>query len=185
MRYIIGIITLLWTCSSCSEPAETNVSAYDEAEMGIEQITDVYMIHSDSAKVKFTISSPLLRKYKDGNIHVEEFIDGFELISYGAKMEKVSSIEAKYAQRRSTDGLLILRDSVIYTNERKDILETNALTINELAGGISSTKFFRLVRHIEGDTIYGRGFTANGDFSRLEVQKYIGKRQGIDLQLRP
>lgn len=177
----LAIIFLLALCVSCSNDAPKGVPDYDPEEMSAEIAKDVSMIYSDSAKIQFTIESAHLKKYKENNIAVEEFSDGFKLVFYDADERPSSSIRSNYALRKSAEGLLILKDSIVYINEHQDKLETNALTINELDKTITSTKFFRLIKASTSDTIYGRGFSAADDFSKLRVTKYLGKRQGISI----
>lgn len=154
---------------------------YDQEELLKERIEGVEMIYSDSAIVQFRIMSPLLLKYEEDNIIIEEFPKGFSIEFFDADKNVLSRLESKYAERRSAEGLLQLRDSVVYINDQKDRLETNSLTIDELNNTISTKKFFRLIKYDSQDTLYGRGFTAQSDFSKLVISKYVGKRSAIDL----
>lgn len=165
---------------SCHEKELSN-EHYDLEELLKERIEDVEMIYSDSAIVQFRIKSPLLLKYEDDNVAVEEFPHGFSIEFFDESKNVISQLQSKYAERRSVEGLLLLRDSVIYVNQNKDRLETNYLVIDEVKNEISTRKFFRLIKYDTRDTLYGRGFTANSDFSKLEISKYVGKRTAIDL----
>ena len=154
---------------------------YDPAELEKEIATDIEMIYSDSAIVEFRIVSPRLEKYYEDNVQIEEFKEGFLIEFFDGELQVISKLSSKHAKRMSAKGLLILRDSVTYVNDKDDQLETNALTIDELGGKITSTKFFRLIQGASRDTIYGRGFEATSDFSKLQINKYLSKRKAIEL----
>lgn len=173
---ILGL-TLLMSCQDESSPE----LRYDPEELSKEVAQDVEMIYSDSAQVQFKITSPMLKKYERDNVMIEEFIDGFEIQFYDKDQNVVSQLNSKYAIRRSSEGLLVLRDSVTFINEHQDRLETNALTIDEVNDQISTTKVFRLIKEASKDTIYGIGFTAKSDFTKLKITNYKGKREGIDI----
>ncbi len=181
IRFSIFIAWFFVLLQSCAQD-QTEPYYYDPDDIEREIATDVEMIYSDSAVIQFVIHSPELIKYEDAdNVMVEEFPKGFRLQFYDSEKNVISELNSKYALRKSAEGLLILRDSVSYTNESQDILETNALTIDELNQSIKTKKFFRLINGSSQDTTYGRGFEANSDFSRFEVTKYLGKRKGIDI----
>ena len=174
------VFSLYVLCVSCSDKKILQPRLSPE-ELEKERVEDVVMIYSDSAIVQFKIKSALLQKYDDDGVSVEEFSDGFEIQFFDDQQQIKSQLNSKYAIRRSQEGLLFLRDSVIFTNENKDRLETNALTIDEVNDIIYTKKVFRLIKSITSDTIYGIGFTAKSDFSKLQITKYQGKRQGIDI----
>ena len=174
----IFIILCVFASFSCQETAG-EIERYDPAEMEKEIAYDIEMIYSDSAMVEFRVQSPVLEKYTSEGTLVEEFPKGFLIEYFDEDLNVIFKLSSKYAKRVSEEGLLILRDSVTYINEKDDILETNALTIDEQNNSIATTKFFRLVQGPAKDTIYGRGFSANSDFTSFRVNKYVGKRRGI------
>ena len=173
------LIILCVLGSVCCQETEGEIERYDPAELEKEIATDIEMIYSDSAVVEFRVQSPVLEKYVIDETLVEEFPEGFLIEYFDEDLNVIFKLSSKYAKRISEEGLLILRDSVTYVNEKDDILETNALTIDEQNNSITTSKFFRLVQGPAKDTIYGRGFSANSDFTSFRVNKYVGKRRGI------
>lgn len=180
LRLILGSLVAMMILQSCATESGQLVS-YDPEELEKEIAEDIEMIYSDSAVIEFRIRSPRLEKYELDKIIVEEFPKGFLIEFFDENMDVISKLSSKYAMRKSAKGELMLRDSVAYTNDQNDILETNALVINESEGTISTKKFFRLIKGDTRDTIYGRGFDANSDFTRFQIKKYLAKRQGIDV----
>ncbi len=176
LRWFVGMFALA-LCSCQDSGGE--IERYDPAELEKEIAYDIEMIYSDSAIVEFRVQSPVLEKYTNEGVLVEEFPAGFLIEYFDEEQNVIFKLSSNYAKRVSEQGLLILRDSVTYVNEKNDILETNALTIDELNNSITTTKFFRLIQGPAKDTIYGRGFNANSDFTSFRVDKYVGKRRGI------
>jgi len=178
VRLITWCILILFV--ACHTP-EVDIECYDPAELEKEVAYDIEMIYSDSAIVQFKVESPRLEKYYLDGVQVEEFLDGFLIEYFDRDLNVIFSLSSKYAKRISAQGLLVLRDSVTYINDKDDILETNALTIDEESNSITTNKFFRLVQSASQDTIFGRGFEANSDFTSFRVNKYIGKRRGVQV----
>ncbi len=182
LRYYLWFCILFcWVLASCTKE-RSSLEVYDPEELEKEIAEDIEMIYSDSAVIEFRIISPRLEKYNVDNFVVEEFPNGFLIEFFDLDMNVVSKLSSNYALRTSAKGELILRDSVSYINDQNDLLETNALTINELKGTITTKKFFRLIQGDTRDTIYGRGFNANSDFSRFKINKYLAKKQGIEVE---
>ena len=175
-RFIVTVLAL--AIVACQESGR-EIERYDPTELEKEIAYDIEMIYSDSAIVEFRVQSPVLEKYTNDGVLIEEFPEGFLIEYFDENQNVIFKLSSNYAQRISEEGLLVLRDSVTYVNEKNDILETNALTIDELNNSITTTKFFRLVQGPAKDTIYGRGFQANSDFTSFRVNKYVGKRRGI------
>ena len=84
---------------------------------------------------------------------------------------------AKYAEHRSALGTLLLKDSVVLTNDQKDELTTTGITWNEGRQSLFTDKFVRLVKAATHDTLYGFGLQAKDDFSRMNIKNLTGKRR--------
>ena len=147
-----------------------------------EVANDVTIIYSDSAEVQFQIKSPRLEKYDDNGILVEEFPKGL-LVEFFDEEKNVNSwVRAKYALRRSAEGTMLLKDSVVLSNQKNDVLETNSILWDDVNKSLSTPKFVRIIQGgAAKDTLYGMGFNAKTDFSKFEIQRFYGKRQSQDL----
>lgn len=166
---------MLSACTEEQSSAEVNVDPNKEVA------SEITMIYSDSAVVKFRIISPLLEKYDDEGIMVEEFPEGLKIEFFDADQKVRSWLTANNAIRRAAEGTMLLRDGVILENEKSDRLETSALTWSEEDKTLSTRKFIRMIQGETQDTLYGTGFKANIDFSNFQITNFIGRRKYRDL----
>lgn len=173
---LIALFSILF--GACHKPVDW---VQDEIDPMREIARDVDMIYSDSGIVQFRILAPVLEKYDDNGVLVEEFPRGLRIEFFDRDKSVNAWLSAQYAQRRSAEGTMLLRDSVVLMNEHKDKLETRSLTWNEVEQKLTTRKFIRMVQGETRDTLYGTGFTAMTDFSVFEINKFIGRRQYQDL----
>ena len=108
---------------------------------------------------------------------IEEFPQGLLIEFFNELKEVNSSVYAKYAKRVPKDGTMFLKDSVVFINAQNDQLASSAILWDEVKDEISTTKFFKLIRVANRDTIFGVGMKAKLDFSRFEIYQFEGKRQ--------
>ena len=86
---------------------------------------------------------------------------------------------AKYGVRYPNEGLVIVRDSVVWESMAQEKLETSELRWDEREKKIYTNKFVRITRPDE--IIYGHGFEANQDFSYSKIQAIEGRIKVGDL----
>jgi hypothetical protein len=146
-----------------------------------ETARDIEMLYSDSAVVRFRIVSPLLEKYEEDGMLVEEFTEGLRVDFFDENKHVISNVYANYALRKGAEGSMFLRDSVVIISEKGDKLETSSLTWDEANKKISTKKFIRLIVGESKDTLYGTGFTANSDFTNFAISTFSGRRKYANL----
>lgn len=171
-------LVIFITLNSCKK---VNTEFDPSFDPDVEIARDVNMIYSDSAKLKFTIKTPLLEKETESDVLIETFPKGLLIEFYDDSKEVFSSMSAKYAQRKSKEGTMLLRDSVILTNDAGDILITPGITWDENNQRLQTSKFVQLVKSSSQDTLYGFGFDSKDDFSSFKIQNVKGKRKHASL----
>lgn len=144
---------------------------------GREIATDVTLIYSDSAKIKFQIVTPLMETFEEEEILVEEYPQGLKIQFFNELEEKTSTIEADYAVREGKKGIMTLREKVILINNAGDKLTTTGIVWSELDQTLNTSKFVQLVKASSQDTFYGFGFQAKDDFSKFSIRQLTGKRR--------
>lgn len=178
MRILLITIafSFLASCVQDRGPFEFDPNFDPEREIA----EDVEMIYSDSAKLQFIIQTPRLEKYnEDRNTIVEEFPKGIHIDFYNPNGEISSTLSANYAERRSAEGTMLLRDSVILDNG-EDRLETIGVTWNEEEQTLKTAKWVQLIQGATKDTLWGYGLDAKDDFSQFRIGKPLGKRRYQD-----
>lgn len=164
---------------SCSNDMEAIDRLVDEKEVKMERATDVELIYSDSAKVKVVVLSKTLLRHLDRGNPKDEFPEGIHVNFYNDNKQISSYLDAKYALRMEKDKKIIVRDSVVFYNNRNDKLETSELIWDEQTEEISSEKFVMISRPEQGDTIMGYGIHANQDFTRFEIKRKFSSKMNL------
>jgi len=111
------LIVAILACVGCQESGG-EIERYDPTELEKEIAYDIEMIYSDSAIVEFRVQSPVLEKYTNDGMLIEEFPKGFLIEYFDENQNVIFKLSSNYAQRISEEGLLVLRDSVTYINEK-------------------------------------------------------------------
>ena len=181
MKYniLFSFIVLSALFMGCDKKGSEDVVA--EFDPSRETARDIEMLYSDSAVVKFRIISPLLEKYEEDGMLVEEFTEGLRVDFFDENKKVISNVYANYALRKGAEGSMLLRDSVVIISEKGDKLETSSLTWDEANKKISTKKFIRLIVGESKDTLYGTGFTANSDFTNFAISTFSGRRKYANL----
>lgn len=164
---------LLWTACEDDNAPPIDLSFDPDREIA----EGVKMIYSDSAVLQFTIETPRLEKYQDGDVLVEYFPQGLLINFYDESGVITSSISANLAERRASKGTMLLRDSVVLINKDQDQLITPGILWDETNKTLNTNKLVKLIRSSSQDTLYGFGFSAVDDFSKFSIKKVTGKRQ--------
>lgn len=172
---VYRILFFLMCLGSCIEQSED--IAVPDFDPSMEIAEGVQMIYSDSAKLKRIITTPRREKFYENNILVQKFPLGIRIELFNNSKEPSSTMIAKHAEYRRSIGTLLLKDSVVLTNDQKDELTTTGITWNEKDHTLTTDKFVRLVKASSQDTLYGFGLQAQDDFSRMNIKNLTGKRR--------
>jgi LPS export ABC transporter protein LptC len=177
-RYIILYILalLLSACGNDIAEVEALVEKFDTT---IERATNVEILYSDSAHVRVRVTGPTMLNHLDRRDPHQEFPDGLVVDFFGEGKEVESRLTAKYGVRYPNEGLVIVRDSVVWQSIEQEKLETSELRWDERQKKVYTNKFVRITRPDE--IVYGHGFEANQDFSYSKIQAIEGRIKVEDL----
>lgn len=148
--------------------------------------TNVELIYSDSAIVRFRLLADRQETYEEESKMVEEYPAGLFIEFFDRQQKVTSSMRADYAVRVSADGLMTLRDNVVLINDKGDRLTTRGIVWDELNHTLKTAKLVQMIKATAEDTIYGFGFEAKDDFSQFQINQATLKRkhqsltEGID-----
>lgn len=171
MRFIIIISTLLITVTSCSnEMAEIN-AIIPSKNVKVEIARNIEMIYSDSALVKFIITSEELRRYLHRGESYDEFPKGIHVEFFDENQRPKSWLDADYAIRKEEENKVFVKENVVLYNTKKDKLETDELVWDENSEEIYTNKPVKITQPAVGDTSFGFGFKADQEFTRFEIKR--------------
>lgn len=160
-------------------PAFAGILLFESCENDIEkvksfdQVKDIYsltsenvkIIHTDSARLKYIVESPFIRRSEDGESPFTEFPDGVKISHFDKNEELESVITANYAIHYEKEQYWEARDDVEARNvENQEQLNTEQIFWFEKSGLINSSKFTRIIN--PDGTFYGEGgFEADQSFT--------------------
>lgn len=171
MRYYL-IFALLWL-SSCQTEAPPTAEVLTDLPMDAERAREVEVLYSDSARLMVRIRGPVMINYTDRSDERQEFPEGVKVDFYDGLGNIKSVLTAKMGTRYNRRGVVVLEDSVVWKSTDNQMLETSELIWNENEGKVYNNKF--LVATTPRDTIFGKGFTANQDFTDISIIGTDGK----------
>lgn len=128
--------------------------------------------HTDSARIKYILKSPLVYDYTDLEYPFTEFPEGIDLTMYDANA-KENFIVADYAVNFAQSDIIDLQGNVKVTSNTGDILETSQLYYDRKREWIFTEKSCKLTD--SKGVWYFEGFDARSDLTKLEARNFRGE----------
>ncbi|MDE7074855.1 MAG: LPS export ABC transporter periplasmic protein LptC [Odoribacter sp.] len=136
--------------------------------------TDLELIYSDSAKIKYRVLTPQYLKITKGEQKYEEFPQGIYVISYNEEGKEVGSIRSRYAKKLEDEMLWEARNEVVIINAEGKKLETELLYWDMKKELIYSDRYVRLTA--DGQIIEGNnGFESDQNLNRPVFRNITGQ----------
>ncbi|MDR1112232.1 MAG: LPS export ABC transporter periplasmic protein LptC [Bacteroidales bacterium] len=161
----IGMMSLFVSCSKSytkNEQLEFNGKFPDESAKAIT------IVYSDSGKVTFELSAPVLNTYKGDNAYMD-CPQGITITSYDDFGEKQSRMTADYAISNDKTQFMEARKNVVIVDLKKnEKIETEQIIWDQMAKKIYSNV---QVRQTKADSTIniGDGFVADERFTKYTV----------------
>ncbi|MDR2414608.1 MAG: LPS export ABC transporter periplasmic protein LptC [Odoribacteraceae bacterium] len=139
------------------------------------------MWYTDSARLKYHVTTPRYDKYDDEQRNYEEFPRGLHVISYDSTGLVEGTLDARYARRMENQNLWEIRDHVEVTNAEGKKLETELLFWDMDKEWIYTAQHVRLT---SGDqVIEGKdGFESDQQLNNPLFKKVTGR---LELENQP
>lgn len=147
---LIGAIMLL-SCKNDLDQVKSLVKEEVRPEM---TGTDLVMIYSDSARIKYKVLTPEYLKMSKEDKKFEEFPKGIHVVSYDDTGKEMGSVRSKYAKKLEEEMLWEVRDEVVVINNEGTKLETELLYWDMKNEKIYTDRYVRLTNKenvIEGN----------------------------------
>lgn len=138
------------------------------------------LFYTDSAKLEFHLSSPLVHHYTSDSSYFE-FPKGVHVISYSNKLDTMGNPEmesdmvADYAIRFEERRFMEARGNVMITNIEGRKLETELLYWDEKNNRIFTDEDVKISTPGDENIIYGSGFESDQYFSKYIIHNTTGK----------
>lgn len=165
---LLGLLAV--ACGNDLQEVEDLVAKFDTT---VEEAKNVEILYSDSARVRVRITGPTMFNYVDRREPRQEFPNGVVVDFFGPADTIDAQLTARYGIRYQVDGMVTVRDSVVWKNFEGKKLETQELHWDERRQKIYTNKFVIITQPDE--IIYGHGFEANQDLSEAQIQAIEGR----------
>lgn len=145
-----------------------------------ESTQNVEITFSDSGRVSFEITAPLLNKYNGDNSYMD-CPEGIRIISYDVNGEKEAILTAEYAISEERTQRMEANTHVVITNVKNgDTLKTEKIIWDKGSKRIHSDVEVRQIRS-DGTVNIGDGFDADERFTKYTVRNPRGEIIADDL----
>ena len=174
MRRFQNILYVLISLSlfSCKfDPNEAKL-IQSRPNVNLEKGKDVEITYSTDGVVKIKAIAATATRFVKEKPYME-FSDGIKIMFYNAEHKVESTVTAKYATAYENSHSMTARDSVVVINNKGEILNTDELIWDEEKKIIYSNSFVKITTADE--IIYGKGMTANQNFTDYVIKSITGK----------
>jgi LPS export ABC transporter protein LptC len=135
----------------------------------------VTIIYSNGGQTKAKLQTKTFDHQQSREPFYFEMKNGLRVDFYGDSLKNESTLTAKYGKYFEKEGDMVVRDSVVVFNNKKEQLNTEELVWNEKQQKFRSDKFVKITTPTQ--VIYGHGLESNQNFSEykiINVQGIIG-----------
>ncbi len=162
----ILIVAMFFSCGNKRKEVEDFLA---DKNLPIGEVKNVYLIHTDSGRIKTTLIAPLMLDYSNRKKHpYSKFPDGIKIVSFDDKKDSVI-LTADYSISFNKTSISEVKGNVVVVNEANGSkLLTDQLFWDANEHYIYTEKKFILISNT--DTIKGIGFESNEDLSKVNMK---------------
>lgn len=168
--WIIGSIFLLH--ASCKNDLKKIHQTIDRSMLNTERADSVTIIYSKEGITKAQLFAKTFNHVQDAKPPYIEMKNGIKVLFYNDSMNLQSTLLAKYGRYFEQSGNVLVRDSVVVYNIKKEQLNTEELIWNEKLQKFYTDKFVKITTPTQ--IIYGNGLESNQNFSDYTILKMKG-----------
>jgi len=170
LRTLLIILTLSSTLFSCVNDMEM-VNKFIDEETEPDMVgVQVEMLHSDSARLKMKLVTPLIKEFNSAKEKRREFPEGVHLWLYDTTGKLEAELTANRARQDMETNLFEAIGNVVVIDADGKKLETEQLFLDQKKGEIYSEKYTKIT-FPNGTIITGDKLTAKPDFSEYVLSK--------------
>ncbi|WKK66191.1 LPS export ABC transporter periplasmic protein LptC [Lutimonas zeaxanthinifaciens] len=164
------IVAMFFSCGNDIKEVQDFLA---EKNLPIGAARNVYLVHTDSGKVKTILTAPVMHDFSNRESHPYTlFPEGIRIISFDAKGDSVI-LTAGYSITFNNTNISEVKDSVSIVNRAENTkLFTSQLFWDSNEHYIYTEKDFTLITQL--DTIHGKGFESNEDLSKVNMKSIKG-----------
>ena len=147
--------------------------ASEEGNKPISRSFGVDIIISDSAKVKYRITTPLMIEYDDAAKPYREMPKGVKIIFFDDDLKEKGTITSDYALQREKENITEFRKNVVATNAQGEIFKSDELIYDQGKKKLYSTKAVQIIM-TNGNIMNGTDFYSNESLYPWHIDQATG-----------
>jgi LPS export ABC transporter protein LptC len=174
-KIYLKIITILFIFSIFFYSCENDINIVNKVALKnnapVQTSKYIEAIYSDSAKVKFRLTAPIVNQFSGSDVYLE-FPKGMNIWFYDNLLNITSSISANWAISKEKEKIVEAKNNVIVINAKGEKLNTEHLVWDQQKGIIYSDVFVKITTPSE--ILIGDGFEADQLFTKYVIKKPRG-----------
>lgn len=139
----------------------------DKSIVNVERAEEVTIIYSKDGVTKAKLFTNNFQHIQNVEPSYIEMSKGLKVEFYNDTLQVQSTLTAKYGKYFEQNGNVLVRDSVVVTNIKKEMLNTEELVWNEKMQKFYTEKFVKITTPTQ--IIYGDGLESNQNFSEYKI----------------
>ena len=168
---LLAVLSLV----SCHNDIKKIKETIDSSMLNTERADSVTIIYSKEGNTKAQMFAKTFNHVQDAKPPYIEMKNGLRVLFYNDSMQLQSTLLAKYGRYFEQNGNVLVRDSVVVFNIKREQLNTEELIWNEKLQKFFTQKFVKITTPTQ--IIYGNGLESNQnftDYTILQVKGIIG-----------
>ena len=169
--------------SSCKDNLQTIKETIDRSALNTERADSVTILYSRDGNTVAKLFTKKFNHIQDVKPTYIEMKKGLRVEFYNDSLQIINTLHANYGKYFEENGNVLVRDSVVVYNVKKEQLNTEELIWNEKLQKFYTDKFVKISTPTQ--IIYGDGLESNQHFTEytiLHVKGIIGVTdKAIDL----
>lgn len=158
--------------SSCKNDIQKIHQTIDKSALNTERADSVTIFYSKEGHTKAQLFAKTFNHVQDAKPAYIEMKNGLRVLFYDDSLNTQSTLHAKYGRYFEVSGNVLVRDSVVVYNIKKEQLKTEELIWNEKIQKFYTDKFVTITTPTQ--IIYGDGLESNQNFSDYTILKVKG-----------
>lgn len=135
--------------------------------LNTERAEDVTILYSKQGTVKARLTTKIFHHIQNTLVPYIEMKNGLKMEFFDDSLKSSSTLTAKYGKYFEQNGNVLVRDSVVIFNNKKEQLNTEELVWNEKIQKFYTEKFVKITTPTQ--IIYGDGLESNQNFSEYKI----------------
>ncbi len=166
------ILLLSLLLSSCSNDMKSIKATIQQSMLNEENAKDITILYSKEGNTKASLYTPSFRHMQHIAPTYVEMNQGLTVTFFDDELHPQSTLSAKYGKLFEEKGNVLVRDSVVVTNIKGEMLQTEQLIWDEKLQLFYTDKFVKITTPTR--IIYGDGLESNQYFTEYRIHNVKG-----------